>query len=186
MEGRGSFVGGGGGRARTGAATEDLRERAEEMRQRIVSGHMEAQCKEKLFRDLDDARMAMSLAKWKESYFDSETLRTATAMRSPLALNIWPESNFDYDGAALKYEAAFAEFGLKLQTTQMEVLAQRIRSESPTIREALIVALDNWAFCVNLQKKKELWAIAELQIRMRGDGSIAKPRDSGTTLRWCA
>jgi serine/threonine protein kinase/tetratricopeptide (TPR) repeat protein len=119
---------------RTGAAADDLRERVADMRERIASGQTLAQRREKLFRDLDDARMALATQR---------------------------ESNFDFAGAAAKYAAAFAAFGIEVQPGQTEVLAQQIRSEAPAVRDALIVALDNWAFCVKEPMKTDLLAIAQ-------------------------
>ena len=46
--------------------------------------------------------------------------------------------------AAAKYAAAFAAYGLEVKTGQTEELAQRIRAAQSGIREALIVALDDW------------------------------------------
>ena len=55
-------------------------------RARIETQQLQAQRKEKLFRDLDDARMALAT---------------------------WQVSHWDYAGAGAKYAAAFAAFGLQ-------------------------------------------------------------------------
>ena len=116
----------------TGAAADGLRQRVADMRQRIESGRMQTQRMENLFRGLDDARMAKST---------------------------WVGTAFDYAGASAKYAAAFAKFGLEVHPGQEEVLAQRIRSEEPAVREALIVALDYWVSCERSPLKAELRVI---------------------------
>ena len=80
-------------------------------------------------RDLDDARMTRS---------------------------IWIETHFDYAGAATKYAAAFAAYGLEVKPGRTEELARRIRAEQPAIREALIVALDDWHASAAQAKTLEL------------------------------
>jgi tetratricopeptide (TPR) repeat protein/serine/threonine protein kinase len=101
-------------------------ERAEQRRSQALR-------REKLFRDLDDARMALATNK---------------------------EGHFDFAGAAARYAAAFAAFGLEVQPGQSEVLAQRFRDEEPAVRDALIVALDYWAYCERTSLKADLIAIA--------------------------
>jgi hypothetical protein len=125
---------------RTGTATEELRERVANLRQQIVAGLTQAKRKENLFRDLDDARMAM--AAWKGSFHNTTA-------------------------AAVKYAAAFSRFGLEVQPGKTEVLeqrirdlAQRIRDEEPAIREALNVALWHWAICVRMPESGYLLSIA--------------------------
>jgi tetratricopeptide (TPR) repeat protein/serine/threonine protein kinase len=109
----------------TGVLDDRLGQRVEDLRGRIVGGRVWAEKRrtqtlrrEKLFRDLDDARMA-----------------SAT----------WIDTHFDYAGAAAKYRAALAGFGLEVQPGQPEALAQRLRAEEPAVRDALIVGLDHWA-----------------------------------------
>ena len=102
---------------RTGTADDRLRERVLDVRQRIGQQREQAQRTAKLLRDLDEARMARSS---------------------------WIETHFDDAGAVTKYAAAFAACGLEVKPGRTEELARRIRAEQPAIREALIVALDNW------------------------------------------
>jgi tetratricopeptide (TPR) repeat protein len=104
---------------RTGAGTERLRQRVQAVRQQIEQGRQQAMRKEKLLRDLDNARMT----------------RLAVV-----------ENHFDYAGAAAKYADAFAAYGLALGPGRTEEFARRIRDEEAAIRDALIVALDDWAF----------------------------------------
>jgi tetratricopeptide (TPR) repeat protein len=101
----------------TGTADDRLRQEVSDERQQIGLGRAEAQRKATLLRDLDDARMTRS---------------------------IWIESHLDYAGSDMKYAAAFAAYGLELKPERTEKVARRIRAEQPAIREALIVALDNW------------------------------------------
>src|SRR5262249_36166666 len=103
------------------------------MRRRIESGRLRAQHRDNLFRDLDEARMAMASIK---------------------------HSHFDFAGAAVKNAAAFAGVGLEIQTGQTEALAPRIRDEEPGVRDGLIVALDYWAYCAMQPEKMKLLAIA--------------------------
>ena len=58
----------------------------------------------------------------------------------------WVEGKFNDAGAAAQYETAFRTFGLEMKPGQTEALAHCIREEEATVREALLVALDNWAF----------------------------------------
>ena len=102
---------------RTGTADDRLRQRVLDVRQQIGQQRAQAQRTANLLRDLDDARMTRS---------------------------IWIETHFDYAGAATKYAAAFAAYGLEVKPGRTEELARRIRAEQPAIREALIVALDDW------------------------------------------
>jgi serine/threonine protein kinase/tetratricopeptide (TPR) repeat protein len=120
----------------TGAATDDLRERVADLRQRIASGRMRPQRKEGLFRDLHDARMSMANV-------------TVT------------EWHLDYNSAAAKHRTAFARFGLRVVPGQTEALAQQIHGEELAVRDALIVALDSWAFCEGAPIAKDLRTTAQ-------------------------
>ena len=102
---------------RTGTADDRLHQRVLDAQEQIERGRTQAQRKANLLRGLDDARM----------------------MRS-----IWIETHFDYAGAAAKYAATFAAYGLEVKPGRTEALAQGIRAEQPAVREALIVALDYW------------------------------------------
>ena len=102
---------------RTGTADARLQERVQDERRQTGQQRAQAQRTANLLRDLDDARMTQS---------------------------IWIETHFDYAGAATKYAAAFAAYGLEVTPGRTEELARRIRAEQPAIREALIVALDEW------------------------------------------
>ncbi len=102
---------------RTGTADDRLRERVLDLRWRIGQEREQAQRTAKLLRDLDDARMTQSS---------------------------WIENHFDHAGAVTRYAAACAAYGLEVTPGRTEELARRIRAEQPAIREALIVALDEW------------------------------------------
>src|SRR5205807_1661345 len=125
----------------TGAAADGLRERMADMRQRIASGRMQAQRKQNLFDDLDGARMTM--ARYRESQVAVKEV-----------------AKLDLDGAAAKYAAVFAKFGLEVQPERSGILIQRIRAEEPAVRDALIAALDHWAFCASKPLDAELLALA--------------------------
>jgi len=58
------------------------------------------------------------------------------------------KNQFDYARAAASYRDAFAAYGLELKPGQTPEPARRIRDEAPAIRDALIVALDDWAYSV--------------------------------------
>ena len=103
---------------KTGTADDRLRQRVLDVRQQIDEQRAQARRTANLFHDLDDARMARS---------------------------IWIETHFDYAGAITKYAAALAAYGLEVKPGRTEELARQIRAEQPAIREALIVALDDWA-----------------------------------------
>jgi len=114
---------------RTGTADDRLRQRVLDVRQQIGQQRTQAQRTANLLRDLDDARMTHS---------------------------IWIETHFDYAGASTKYAAAFAAYGLEVKPGRTEELARRIRAEQPAIREALIVALDDWSQTAAWAKTAEL------------------------------
>jgi len=101
---------------RTGTPDDRLRQQVLDVRQQIGRQWAQSQRQAKLLRDLDGARMTRS---------------------------IWSETHFDFAGAATKYAAAFAAYGLEVKPGRTEELARRIRAEQPPIREALIVALDD-------------------------------------------
>jgi tetratricopeptide (TPR) repeat protein/serine/threonine protein kinase len=110
----------------TGAADAQLRQRVADVRRRLEEGRrtteqQQAQVlrRETLLRDLDAARL-------KEA--------TGSADRDA----------FDYAGAAAKYRAAFAAYGLEVRAGDTAELARRIRAEEPAVRDALLVALDDW------------------------------------------
>jgi serine/threonine protein kinase/Tfp pilus assembly protein PilF len=110
--------------ALTDAADENLRQRVTAMRSKVEVGRRiadkaqgQARRKEQLFRDLDEARMARSE---------------------------WIDLRGDNAGAAAKYAAAFAAFDLDLAGGTTDELARRIDAAEPDVRDALIVALDDW------------------------------------------
>jgi serine/threonine protein kinase/tetratricopeptide (TPR) repeat protein len=109
----------------TGKGDELMRQRIADVRQRLAKGRrtteqQQAQAlrRETLLRDLDEARM-----------------KSAT----------WGADGFDLAGGAAKYLAAFAAYGLEVKAGDTAELARRIRAEEKTVRDALIVALDDWA-----------------------------------------
>lgn len=120
---------------KTGAAADELRERLTEVGRRIDAARQQAQHKEQLFRELDNARMALASIK---------------------------DGKFDYSGAAAMYAAAFAAFGLEVGPGQTVALAERIRDQEPAIHDALILALANWAQCVAQPLRSDLLAISRL------------------------
>jgi tetratricopeptide (TPR) repeat protein/serine/threonine protein kinase len=111
----------------TGAGNEPMRQRVAAVRRRLEEGRrataqqeLQALRRETLLRDLDAARLHM--ATWGADGGDS----------------------FDYAGAAAKYRAAFAAYGLEVRAGDAAELARRIRAEEPAVRDALLVALDDW------------------------------------------
>jgi hypothetical protein len=98
----------------------DVRTQLAEGRQQTELRRERALRKEKLFRDLDEARMA----------------------RSRVVNNA-----FDDAGASARFKKAFADYGLSvLPDSRIKELGRRIRSEDANVRESLLVALDDWAF----------------------------------------
>ncbi len=102
----------------TGAATDELRERVATMRQRVEAGWTHDIRKEQLFRELDDARMALS-----------EVV----------------DNQFNLAGAATKYAAAFAAYDPEMTVGRSDEFLRRLGAAEPEVRDAMIVALDNWA-----------------------------------------
>ncbi len=114
---------------RTGTADARLHQLVQDERRQTGQQRSQAQRTAKLLRDLDDARMTRS------SWLDDARMSRSTS---------WLETHFDDAGAVTKYAAACAAYGLEMTPGRTEELARRIRAEQPAIREALIVALDNW------------------------------------------
>jgi serine/threonine protein kinase/tetratricopeptide (TPR) repeat protein len=126
---------------RTGEAADNLRRRVVDLRAHLQQGRDkadqrrgQAERREKLLRDLDDARMA-----------------SAT----------WVENYFDVAGAAAKYAAAFTAYGIEVRPGQTAAFAQRIHAEKPALQDALLVALDDWAFCAARAPMR--WAAPDLR-----------------------
>jgi eukaryotic-like serine/threonine-protein kinase len=106
---------------------EAARERLAERRQEVAAGLRRAEAareqarkEAKLLADLDNAR----------------------ALRSN-----WRGSHFDYEAAARAYAKAVAAYGLDAFGPEPAAVAAAIRKERLAVRLALIVALDDWAFC---------------------------------------
>ncbi len=115
---------------RLGQQVKDLGSRIAEARARGDLQRIQVLRRETLFLDLDDARMSMA-------NFNELPVHFVDANRL----------HFDYTGAAAKYAAAFAKFGLNIQPHQREMLAKKIREQEPAVRDALIVGLDHWIYC---------------------------------------
>jgi tetratricopeptide (TPR) repeat protein len=148
----------------TGVADDNLRQRVAAVRTQLTEGRQQSEHwraralrKEKLFRDLDEARMARSVV---------------------------VGDQLDNVGAARKFEAAFedyglgrkADYGLDATADQIKELGRRIRAEDPDVRDALLVALDDWAYAA-LKAPKE-WSAAGLM-------TIAQMADDDTWRNEC-
>ncbi len=131
---------------RTGTADAHLQERVQDERRQTGQQRSQAQRTAKLLRDLDDARMTRS------SWLDDARMSRSTS---------WIETHFDDAGAVTKYAAACAAYGLEMTPGRTEELARRIRAEQPAIREALIVALDNWHASALMVQELELAKMVE-------------------------
>src|SRR5262249_44979499 len=87
-----------------------------------------------LFRELDQARMARS---------------------------VWLGNRFDFATAAEKYGKAFAECGLPVQPDRANELARQLGAEETDVRQALIAALDDWAYAARSAPTR--WSAKDLQ-----------------------
>jgi serine/threonine protein kinase len=94
-----------------GAAQEAVRRRVADARERVEQGRTKAQRKQRLFLDLSQARMARLVV---------------------------VENKFDNAGAAAKYAAAFAAYGVEVGPGRTAELARQIGAEPPGVRAALI------------------------------------------------
>ncbi len=108
---------------RTGVPNDRLAQQVETQRGRIAEAltlvdqrRTQASRREKLFRDLDDARMARA---------------------------VWVDKAFDNAGAVAKFAAAFTNYDLDV--TRQDEFARRIDAADLELRDALIVALYEWA-----------------------------------------
>jgi serine/threonine-protein kinase len=125
----------------TGVADEALRQRAASLRQEATQGREEAEQQrgqlareDKLLGDLDAARMARS---------------TATG------------SSSSYAASEAAYERALAGYGLDIRPEMKQDLAARIRAERPAVREALVAALDDWAYAATYGPTR--WSVNALR-----------------------
>jgi tetratricopeptide (TPR) repeat protein len=115
---------------RTGTADARVQEQVQDERRQTGRQRELAQRRANLLRDVDDARMTRSIS---------------------------IETHFDLAGADTKYAAAFAAYGLEVMPGRTEELARLIRAERPAIRDALIVALEDWGNTAREAKRLE-WA----------------------------
>jgi serine/threonine-protein kinase len=120
----------------SGFGAQAARERLAERRREAEAGLRRAEAVAKLLPALDKAR----------------------ALKSH-----WRGSHFDYESAAQAYKDAFAAFGLDEFGAEPEAVAAALRKERPAVRRALVVALDDWAFCTREKiRKSRLRLIAGL------------------------
>ncbi len=108
-----------------GMADDDMRQRVTAARTEVEAGRLNAEHqlsrvrrRDKLFHDLDRARMARLMV---------------------------TNQHFDHTGAATEFWAAFAAYGLDVVAGRTDELASRIAAEEPEVRETLLVALIEWA-----------------------------------------
>jgi tetratricopeptide (TPR) repeat protein len=121
----------------TGEADATTQERVAALRAAVETGSRRAEMalaqarrEERLLADLDEARLARSQATSQGPY-----------------LNV--------AASAAAYEQAFTAFGLEVLRLPEAEAAKRIRGLRPELRTAVILALDDWAFCVGDQKVRE-------------------------------
>jgi serine/threonine protein kinase/tetratricopeptide (TPR) repeat protein len=122
--------------AALGAGTGDhsLRQRVAAVQAEVERDLGKARRKAKLFHDLDDARMASAML---------------------------VEGTFAHATARAKYEAALAAFDLDMTALATDELARRISAQEPEVRDALVMALDDWA--VQAYGSKTSWSPAKLR-----------------------
>jgi tetratricopeptide (TPR) repeat protein len=157
----------------TGAAGDLLRQQVAAVQSQLEQGRRQTERrraralrKEKLFRDLDEARLARSA--WDVSIND-----------------------FDYARAAKQYAAAFAAYGLEIPAERRHELARRITAEEQEVREALLVALADWSDLAGVSREISSWSAEDLLAVARSvDGDAwrqrfytAAARQDGLALR---
>jgi serine/threonine-protein kinase len=69
--------------------------------------------------------------------------------------------DFDYKSATRAYEEAVAAYGLDVLAPAPEAVAAVIKKQRPAVRLALIVALEDWAFCAG-DRASHLRRVADL------------------------
>jgi serine/threonine protein kinase/tetratricopeptide (TPR) repeat protein len=114
------------------------------------TGHVRARAlrKEKLLRDLDEARLARS---------------------------VWVDGDYKFRGSAEKYAAAFAAYDLEVTPERIDELARRIAAEEPEVRDALIMALGDWAMAAG--RRRTNWTAENLLALARAaDGNAWRKR----------
>jgi tetratricopeptide (TPR) repeat protein len=107
-----------------------LRAAVETGARRAVTALAQARREERLLADLDEARLASSQATPQEPYLN-------------------------YAASAAAYERAFTEFGLEVLRLPEAEAAKTIRGLRPELRTAVVLALDDWSFCVGDRKVRE-------------------------------
>jgi serine/threonine-protein kinase len=90
----------------------------------------EAQREVRLLADLDEARLARSQATPQGPYVNAAA-------------------------SAAAYERAFTRFGLEVLRLPEAEAAQRVRGLRPELRTAVVLALDDWVFCIDDRKVRE-------------------------------
>jgi tetratricopeptide (TPR) repeat protein len=131
-----------------GTAADPLPQRVQQVRGEIQQGRKQSLRKGKLLRDLDEARMARA------NVIDGE---------------------YDPAGAATMFAEAFAAYGLEVKRGSVTELARRIRAEDPVVRDALIMALDDWARTGGIEKTA--WLANELsEIVRAADDDVWRKR----------
>jgi serine/threonine-protein kinase len=132
---------------------EDLLDQAESV---LASGFGAAAARERLTerrRDVEAGlRQAEAVAKLEGG------LDKARALRSN-----WRGGAFDYESADRTYVEAVADYGLDVFGPEPEAAAAAIRNERPAVRQALVVALDDWAECAHdMARARRLRQVADL------------------------
>jgi serine/threonine protein kinase/tetratricopeptide (TPR) repeat protein len=145
----------------TGAGDDGLRERVANLRAQLANGRQQTEeararalRKEKLFRDLDEARVARSAR---------------------------VDDHFDVAGSAARYAAAFAACGLEVAPDRKDELARRIAAEEPEVRDALIEALGDWA-AVAEHAPTRLSAVELLTVARSADTNAWRKRFLNTRI----
>jgi serine/threonine-protein kinase len=91
-----------------------------------------------------------------------ETKFLADLDNARLARSRWKGRSFDAAAGAKRYGQAFADYGLDVLGRPPAAAARAVRRLRPTIRLALVVALDDWAICERRPKAQEhLRAVAD-------------------------
>jgi serine/threonine protein kinase/tetratricopeptide (TPR) repeat protein len=139
----------------TGAEDDRLRQQVAGLQARLGQGRRQAERgraralrREKLFRDLDEARLARAA---------------------------WVDGDWDYATSSAKYAAAFAAYGLDVTPRRKDELARRIATEEPKVRDALIEALADWALAAEHPRTR--WTEADLlALAMAADDNAWRKR----------
>lgn len=158
-----------------GWASDDLHQQVADFRADIDAAIAQLRKEEKLFRDLDAARMQ----------------RMTRVQRSLLSegggnpqTEAYDGGDFDFAGSTQQYQAALTRFGLRGPPFDFAVLTDLIGRQRSTVRHSIVAALDDWSFAAENTESEIFpsWRdLSDLAQRMDEDPWLKRVRHARRT-----